>query len=83
MCTGLRAALRPALAPIELGDEREPAMARGVEVTCQAADLGLERLEGEPARPVGIVSGVSILSQRILRHRICAVEFVGWVHGSS
>jgi hypothetical protein len=42
----LRGAIGPALAPVELGDQHEEAMIRGVDVAGERADLGREVVDG-------------------------------------
>ena len=42
MCAGLGDVVRPALAPIEFGDELEPAIVCGVQVSSQFGDLRFE-----------------------------------------
>jgi hypothetical protein len=42
---GGQLAVRPAVAPIELGDQREPAIVRSIELTCELGDLCFEFLE--------------------------------------
>ena len=71
---GAARAIRPALAPIELGDQREPAMLSGIEVPGELGDLGFELIERTARRgrrvPIHGSDSEDIAKTRILQKTI-------------